>query len=177
MLHKNLTLHRSPTWHQANLSPKRRGYSDSGPPIYNNFYKKTRISKHQNNCKSQRTFRYSKFHSPNINHGFSFSEPYVLVFLRALDERVLDLASDLVCLGAHGIGGAGVTVVWTRVTNGLAEGGWFVFNQPILNQGVSSILKDVQIVHLNAAFEKASSFSAFFSKLCFFLKKKGDQKR
>ena len=95
-----------------------------------------------------------------------------MVFLRALDERVLDLASDLVYLGAHGIGGAGVTVVWTRVTNGLAKGGWFVLNQPILNQGVSSILKDVQIVHLNAAFEKASSFSAFFSKLCFFLKKK-----
>ena len=72
-----------------------------------------------------------KFHSPNINDGFS--EPYVLVFLRALDERVLDLASDLVYLGAHGIGGAGVTVVWTRVTNGLAEGGWFVLNQPILD--------------------------------------------
>ena len=116
-----------------------------------------------------------KFHSPKINDGFS--EPYVLVFLRALDERVLDLASDLVCLGAHGIGGAGVTVVWTScVTNGLAEGGWFVLNQPILNQGVSSILKDVQIVHLNAAFEKASSFSAFFGKHCFFLKN-SDQTR
>ena len=94
------------------------------------------------------------------------------MFLRALDERVLDLASDLVCLGAHGIGGAGVTVVWTTVTNGLAEGGWFVLNQPIQDQGVSSILKDVQIVHLNAAFEKASSFSAFFGKLSFFLNKR-----
>ena len=101
-----------------------------------------------------------------------------MVFLRALDERVLDLASDLVCLGAHGIGGAGVTVVWTScVTNGLAEGGWFVFNQPILNQGVSSSLKDVHIIHLNAAFEKASSFSAFFGKLSFFLKQKKVIKR
>ena len=99
------------------------------------------------------------------------------MFLRALEERVRNLASGCVHLGAHGIGGAGVTVVWTiRVTNGLAEGGWFVLNQPILNQGVSSILKDVQIVHLNAAFEKASSFSAFFGKRCFFLKN-SDQTR
>ena len=117
-----------------------------------------------------------KFHSPNINHGFNFSESYVLVFLRALDERVLDLASDLVYLGAHGIGGAGVTVVWTRVTNGLAEGGWFVLNQPIQDQLVSSSLKDVHIIHLNAAFEKTSSFSAFFGKRCFFLKN-SDQTR
>ena len=44
-----------------------------------------------------------------------------MVFLRALDERVLDLASDLVYLGAHGIGGADVAVVETKVTNGPAE--------------------------------------------------------
>ena len=84
------------------------------------------------------------------------------MFLRALDERVLDLASDLVCLGAHGIGGAGVTVVWTRVTNGLAEGGWFVLNQPIQDQLVSSSLKDVHIIHLNAAFEKNLLFFGIF---------------
>ena len=60
-----------------------------------------------------------KFHSPIINDGFS--EPYVLVFLRALEERVRNLASGCVHLGAHGIGGADVAVVETKVTFGPAE--------------------------------------------------------
>ena len=91
------------------------------------------------------------------------SELYHLVLLVAFQEGVLGLASGDVQLGAHGICVAEVAGILS-LKAGLAPEGRLGLDQPVLDQTVSCFLKDVQSVFLNAAFETASSFSAFFCK-------------
>ena len=92
-----------------------------------------------------------------------YSEHYHLVLLVAFQEGVLGRASGDVQLGAHSICVADVAGILS-LKAGLAPEARLGLDQPLLDQTVSCFLKDVQSIHLNAAFKIASSFSAAFCK-------------
>ena len=99
----------------------------------------------------------------NFEGGPFMSELYHLVLLVAFQEGVLGRASGDVQLGAHSICVADVAGILS-LKAGLAPEARLGLDQPLLDQTVSCFLKDVQSIHLNAAFKIASSFSAAFCK-------------
>ena len=86
-----------------------------------------------------------------------------MLLLVAIYEGVLDLASEDVHLGAHGVRIAGKAGV-NSCQISLAPGGWFVFYQPFLYQPIPRILKDVQCNTTDAALEKSAPLPTFVGK-------------
>ena len=88
---------------------------------------------------------------------------YHMLLLVAIYEGVLDLASEDVHLGAHGVRIAGKAGV-NSCQISLAPGGWFVFYQPRRYQSVPRLLKRVQAKSLDATLENSKLLPTVFGK-------------
>ena len=91
-----------------------------------------------------------------------------MLLLVAIYEGVLDLASEDVHLGAHGVRIASKAGV-NSCQISLAPGGWFVFYQPRCYQKVPRILKHVQAKRLDATLENSKLLSTVFGETGLFL--------
>ena len=92
-----------------------------------------------------------------------------MLLLVAIYEGVLDLASEDVHLGAHGVRIASKAGVLPHQRR-LAPGGWFVFYQLVFYyQSVPRFLKRVQAKRLDATLENSKLLPTVFGKTGLFL--------
>ena len=109
-------------------------------------------------------FHQREFPQPlHENNKAKIASHHHVLLLVFLYEGVPDLASFVVHLGAHGVRSASQTWVFPAKAN-LAPGGWFVFNQPLLDQIIPICFIDVQAKSRDATFEKATPLFTVFGK-------------